>query len=125
MSVWKFLGELSLFEIIRRWFSSAHHSAVPKPIPVSIPPVIRNQRVSAVSAVGDRCSVDELQERIDALESELDDLDIMSERYDDIQERIDILMDRIDEIEEAEDVYLMADDFDADHLSPDDDDYNY
>ena len=123
MSVWKFLGELSLFEIIRRWFSSAHHSSAPRPMPVPIPPVIRNQRITAVSAVRDRCSVDELHERIDALESELDDLDIMSERYDDIQERIDMLMERIDEIEETEDEYLMADDFDTDHLLLDDDSY--
>lgn len=123
MSMWKFLGEVALFDMIRRWFSSTHYVPAPKPIPTSVPPVITNQRIPAAPIVRDRCSVDELHERVDALESELDDLDIMSERYDDIQDRIDLLMDRIDEIEEAENTYLMADDYDTDHLLFDDDNY--
>lgn len=123
MSVWKFFSEIALFKMIRRWFSSTQHATVPKPIPVPIPPVIKNQRVATAPAILDQCNVDELHERVDALESELDDLDIMSARYDDIQDRLDQIMDRIDEIEEAEYSYLMEYDYNTDHLLFDDDNY--
>lgn len=130
MFVWKFLGEFALFDMIRRWFSSTKHSHVPKPIPTRVAPVITNQRAGEGAICRERYSIDELHERVDALESELDDTDIMSERYDEIQDRIDELMDRIDEIEDRNNAPLFHDygtgemsytDFDSDHTLFDDD----
>ena len=109
MALWKFLGELALFDIIRRWFSSQQ--------PVPIPPVIPKRNTNIATGSFTRNNVDELQDRLNQLESELDDCDIMSDRYDDLQDRIDTLTNRLDEI--------GYDDYSDDHDYSDDIDYDF
>ena len=102
MSFVKFLRNIALFNMVRRWFTPTRKYE-------RVDFGFRDDTSATIFGSDIYYRSQELQNHIDALEDELDDLDIMSERYDDIQERIDLLMDRIDEIDEAEDSFY--DDF--------------
>lgn len=78
-----------------------------------------------------QCDIDELEDRLERLESRRDRLNPDSLHYDEIQEEIDMLQDRIDELEfdsfsDDLDLYGSQDryiDFDTSHVYYDDDDW--
>lgn len=129
MSLWNFLGEFAVFNMIRNLFSKKRR---PGPPPdqqkwgysryadsetriAELNHEIKDARMHIAEYQGmidgnharsiDNYDMDELQDRIDELESQLDDFDIMSDRYDELQDEIDRLHDCLDELEDAQDLY--------------------
>ena len=147
MSLWNFLGEFAVFNMICNLFSDRskscrtssyqpHYEYIPDPEctariaeleqeisesekrPEEYQKIIDSYSVANL----DDCDVDDLQDRVDELESQLDDCDAMTDRYDRIQDELDMLQDRLDDIEYQQD---LQDDPDGFYAGSDDENYDW
>lgn len=128
MSLWNFLGEFAVFNMICNMFSGkskSHYMGSPyspqyrpdpeyaarieeleQEISESKKRIAEYQKIidSSPSYGWNEYNADRLQDRIDELESMLNNCDVMSDHYDRIQDEIDLLQDRLDDMEDLEDI---------------------
>ncbi len=127
MSLWNFLGNLAIFNIIRNWFSNKPQNDR-QPIPNNYDPdmgyygnndsmphsILNHKRgnenynrtaYERLAADMEDYDAEELQSRIDDLESQLDGCDETSDYFDMIQDEIDMLQDQIDDFELNQEIY--------------------
>lgn len=125
MSFWSFIGEVALFNMICNWFSGKPKHSAPDAVKTyhyrdSAQIEELNRRIRdaemkrdeyrskmdemAAASVKDY-DIDDLQDRIDKLESELDEYEEGSEAYDSMQDEIDNLQTTLDDMEYNEDLY--------------------
>lgn len=94
MSLFNFLGEFALFNMVCDWLFG-------KPKDSIHATTCQDYQSEDINVLDDR--LDDLQEHLDELQAKLDSCDIYDERYDDLQDELDTIQDELDELESGSD----------------------